>query len=214
MQDAWNGHNLNNQSLRGLVNRFTFDAVFGRGAAAIGLAVDAVFASVLALVLLLSPRRKEFVAIDTPILLIAMLALSPMTSRYHFVFVLPAVVMVVAAIIMDARVRLRCSIVLAASFMLLTGTSNDLSGQWLAEQAYRYGFMLFGAILLLAAFAAMLRALARGPATPARIPIASEPIARDPALRRFRLQLSRSWIDSRRVNDARAEPVYTGDRTG
>ena len=178
---SWNGHNLNNQSLRGLVNRFTSDAVFGRGAAAIGLAVDAVFASVLALVLLLSPRRKEFVAIDTPILLIAMLALSPMTSRYHFVFVLPAVVMVVAAIIMDARVRVRCGIVLAASFMLLTGTSNDLTGQWLAEQAYRYGFMLFGAILLLAAFAAMLRALARGPATLARIPIASDPIARDPA---------------------------------
>jgi len=44
-----------------------------------------------AALLLISPRDKNYAAIDGVVLLIAMLALSPMTSRYHFVLVLPAV---------------------------------------------------------------------------------------------------------------------------
>jgi hypothetical protein len=152
----WNGDNLNNQSLRGLVNRFATAPVFGLSPKVILLLVDAAFAAAAGTLLLLSPRERKYVAIDGAVLLIAQLALSPMTSRYHFIFILPGVVLVVAAIICDRRMRLFGSVVLAASFILLTGTSNDLVGGQVSEFAYRYGFWIEGAVLLLAAFAAML----------------------------------------------------------
>jgi hypothetical protein len=155
--DNWTGQNLNNQSLRGLVNRFAPAPIFGLSPPTILLAVYAAFGLVLAAMLLISPRDKKYTAIDGAILLIAMLALSPMTSRYHFIFVLPAYVLVVAAVIGDARIRVFGIIVLAASFALLTGTSNDIAGKWVSEIAYHYGFMIEGAILLFVAFAAMLR---------------------------------------------------------
>ncbi len=153
--DAWNGQNLNNQSLRGLVNRFAAAPVFGVSPKMILIAVDGVFVAVVAALLLISPRDKEYAAVDGAMLLCAMLALSPMTSRYHFVLVLPAVVLVVAAVINDRRMRLYGSAVLAASFMLLTGTSNDLTAWFFGDFPYVYGFMTEGAIVLLAALAMM-----------------------------------------------------------
>src|SRR5690349_8792188 len=71
--DIWNGANLYNQSLRGLINRFATSPLFGLSPTTILIAVDGVFAAVVALLLLTSPRRREYVAIDTAVLLIAML---------------------------------------------------------------------------------------------------------------------------------------------
>jgi hypothetical protein len=152
----WYGLPLNNQSLRGLVNRFVTGADGGLSPKLILLAVDAAFAAVAGALLVFSPRQRKFAAIDGAVLLIAQLALSPMTSRYHFIFILPGVVLIAAAIIRDPRLRVFGSVVLAASFMLITGTSNDLAGGWLTELSYRYGFLIEGAILQFAAFAAML----------------------------------------------------------
>jgi alpha-1,2-mannosyltransferase len=154
--DIWNGVNLYNQSLRGLINRFATGPLFGLSPTAILLAIDGMFAAVVALLLLTSPRRREYVAIDTAVLLIAMLALSPMTSRYHFIFVLPAVILATAATIADPRMRKLGTYVLAVSFLLRAGTSNDLAGQRITDFAYTYGFMPLGAITLYIAFAAML----------------------------------------------------------
>jgi len=153
--DTWTGHNLNNQSLRGLVNRLATGPIFGLSPTMILAAIDGLFGLVVAALLLISPRQKEYAAIDGAVLLIAMLALSPMTSRYHFVLVLPAVVLVVAAVINDPRMRVFGSVVLAASFMLLTGTSNDLTAPLFGEIPYVYGFMIEGAIVLLAALGMM-----------------------------------------------------------
>ena len=153
--DTWTGHNLNNQSLRGLVNRLATGPIFGLSPTMILAAIDGLFGLVVAALLLISPRQKEYAAIDGAVLLIAMLALSPMTSRYHFVLVLPAVVLVVAAVINDPRMRVFGSVVLAASFMLLTGTSNDLTAPLFGEFPYVYGFMIEGAIVLLAALGMM-----------------------------------------------------------
>jgi Glycosyltransferase family 87 len=153
--DTWNGQNLNNQSLRGLVNRLAAGPIFGLSPTMILIAVDGVFGLVVAALLLISPRDKEYAAIDGAVLLVANLALSPMTSRYHFVLVLPAVVLVVAAVINDRRMRVFGSVVLAASFMLLTGTSNDLTAWLFGDFPYVYGFMTEGAIVLLAALAMM-----------------------------------------------------------
>ena len=153
--DTWTGHSLNNQSLRGLVNRLATGPIFGLSPTMILAAIDGLFGLVVAALLLISPRQKEYAAIDGAVLLIAMLALSPMTSRYHFVLVLPAVVLVVAAVINDPWMRVFGSVVLAASFMLLTGTSNDLTAPLFGEFPYVYGFMIEGAIVLLAALGMM-----------------------------------------------------------
>ena len=154
--DIWNGANLYNQSLRGVINRFATAPLFGLTPTMILIIVDSVFAAIVGVLLLMSLRRREYVAIDTAVLLIAMLALSPMTSRYHFIFVLPAVILATAATIADPRMRTLGTYVLAASFLLRAGTSNDLAGQRLTDFAYTYGFMPLGAIALYIIFGAML----------------------------------------------------------
>jgi len=154
--DIWNGSNLYNQSLRGLINRFATDPVSGVSPTTILIAVDGVFAALVAAFLIKSPRRREYVAIDTAVLLIATLALSPMTSRYHYIFVLPAVILATAATMADPRLRRLGTYVLVASFLLRAGTSNDLAGQRITDFAYSYGFMPIGAIALYIIFAAIL----------------------------------------------------------
>src|SRR6516162_8460254 len=91
--DIWNGANLYNQSRRDVINRFATRPVFGLTPTMILIVVDGIFAVIVGVLLLMSPRRREYVAIDTAVLLIAMLALSPMSSRYHYIFVLPAVIL-------------------------------------------------------------------------------------------------------------------------
>ncbi|MGE5366965.1 MAG: glycosyltransferase 87 family protein [Betaproteobacteria bacterium] len=154
--DIWNGANLYNQSLRGLINRFATGPVFGLTPTMILIVVDGIFAAIVGVLLLMSPRRREYVAIDTAVLLIAMLALSPMTSRYHYIFVLPAVILATAATIADPRLRTLGTYVLAASFLLRAGTSNDLVGGRITDFAYSYGFMPLGAIALYIIFGAIL----------------------------------------------------------
>ena len=154
--DIWNGPNMYNQSLRGLTNRVaTGGTVFGLNPTMLLILVDGTFAAVVAVLLVTSPRRKEYVAVDTAVLLIAMLALSPMTSRYHYIFVLPAVILATAATMADSRMRRLGTYVLVASFLLRAGTSNDLVGQRITDFAYTYGFMPLGAIALYIIFAAM-----------------------------------------------------------
>jgi Glycosyltransferase family 87 len=154
--DIWNGANLYNQSLRGLINRFATAPVFGLTPTMILVAIDALFVAIMGVLLLISPRRREYVAIDSAVLLIAMLALSPMTSRYHYVFVLPGVILATAATMTDPRIRTLGTYVLVASFLLREGTSNDIAGQRITDFAYTYGFMPLGAIALYIIFAAML----------------------------------------------------------
>ena len=154
--DIWNGANLYNQSLRGVINRFATRPVFGLTPTMILIVVDGIFAVIVGVLLLMSPRRREYVAIDTAVLLIAMLALSPMSSRYHYIFVLPAVILATAATMTDPRIRTLGTYVLVASFLLRAGTSNDVAGQRLTDFAYTYGFMPLGAIALYIIFAAIL----------------------------------------------------------
>ena len=78
-----------------------------------------------------------------------------MTSLSHYIIVLPVVILVGAAVINDRRMRAFGGVVLATSFILMTGTSNDLTQRWTGEFAYQYGFITEGAIVLLAALAAM-----------------------------------------------------------
>jgi hypothetical protein len=103
-----------------------------------------------------SPRRNDHVAVHGAILLIATLALSPITSRYHFVLLILPYYLLVAAAIHDRGLRRVLVPLLVVSFVLLTGTSNDLTGKALAQIAFRYGFLIAGSMVLLGGLAVLL----------------------------------------------------------
>src|SRR5262249_12194737 len=84
----WDGANILNHSLRGAIS-LNVDEAHHRGLFEAALAsVDGCFMVVVGTLLAISPRRPQSIAIDGSLLLIAMLMLSPMTSRSHYVALL------------------------------------------------------------------------------------------------------------------------------
>lgn len=155
----WQGwmSSLDNLSLRGVLNRLAPGPVAGLHPRIIlGLAFVAT-GSVIAWLILRSPRRAALVGVDGAVLMIGMLALSPISSRYHFILLMLPYAMVIAAALCERSLRTLALWTLAASFILVTGTSNDLTGQTLAEFAHGFGFMLIGTLILLIPLAAIVR---------------------------------------------------------
>jgi alpha-1,2-mannosyltransferase len=147
--DMWMGQNLNNQSFRGVVQRLAAGTDWSAGGRWVLLALNLTLIAACTAMMFKSPRRNDHVAIDGAILLIATLALSPITSRYHFVLLILPYYLLVAAAIYDRSLRRVLVPLLVVSFVLLTGTSNDLTGKTLAQIAFRYGFLIAGSMVLL-----------------------------------------------------------------
>lgn len=147
--DMWMGQNLNNQSFRGVVQRLAAGTDWSAGGRWVLLALNLTLIAACTAMMFKSPRRNDHVAIDGAILLIATLALSPITSRYHFVLLILPYTLLVAAAIYDRGLRRVLVPLLVVSFVLLTGTSNDLTGKALAQIAFRYGFLIGGSMVLL-----------------------------------------------------------------
>jgi len=81
----WDGANILNHSLRGAVS-LNVDEAHHRSLFEAALAfADGCFVVLVGTLLAVSPRRPQAIAIDGSLLLIAMLMLSPMTSRSHYV---------------------------------------------------------------------------------------------------------------------------------
>ena len=112
--------------------------------------------------LVLSPRRRETIAIDGSLLLISMLMLSPMTSRSHYVALLLPYMTLVTLGFRDDRTLNLGRAVLAASFLLVTLTSNDIVGQDVTEWAYGHSHLVLGTLVLLIYFAVLVIRLYRG----------------------------------------------------
>jgi hypothetical protein len=161
---GWMGQTLDNLSLRGVINRLVREPLFELTPRTVLFAAYAVLAAVMAILLLLSPRQDELIAADGAVLLIGMLAFSPITSRYHFIALMLPYAVVIAATICDHRMRTLGIGILVASFVLVTGTSNDVTGQALAEYAHAHGFLLWGTLILLIPLGAVI--LSRRPALP------------------------------------------------
>lgn len=151
----WSGRNFLNHSLRGFLARLMEEYANPALFKAILYLTWLGFAAMLGLLLLKSPRRDEFVAVDGALLLIATLMLSPMTSRSHYVVVLLPYYLLVAAVMRDASMRWLGLAMLAGSFVLLTGTSNDVVGRRVTEWAYQTGHLVLGALLLMVGVAAI-----------------------------------------------------------
>jgi hypothetical protein len=151
----WDGANILNHSLRGAV-ALNVDETAQRALYNTALAAaDGCFIAVIAALLAASPRRPESIAIDGSLLLIAMLMLSPMTSRSHYVALLLPYMALVALNLRDEHSAMLGRVVLAASFVLVTLAGNDAVGQTFTVWAYRHSAMVLGALVLLIYFAAL-----------------------------------------------------------
>jgi hypothetical protein len=151
----WDGANILNHSLHGAValnidearQHAIFDATLA--------SVDGCFIAVVGVLLALSPRRPESIAIDGSLLLIAMLMLSPMTSRSHYVALVLPYVTLVALNMRDEHTANLGRTVLGVSFALVTLAGNDAVGQDFTVWAYRHSAMVLGALVLLIYFVAL-----------------------------------------------------------
>ena len=128
-----------NHSLRGAV-ALNVNEVHHRGLFEAALAsADGCFMVVVGTLLAVSPRRPQSIAIDGSLLLIAMLMLSPMTSRSHYVELHRSTGP------RGATHQLR----------LVTLAGNDAVGQAFTVWAYRQCAMVLGTLVLLIYFAAL-----------------------------------------------------------
>ena len=151
----WDGANILNHSLRGAIS-LNIDEAHSRSVFNTALAAaDGSLITVVGTLIALSPRRPQAVAIDGSLLLIAMLMLSPMTSRSHYVALLLPYMTLVALNLRDARTAALGRVVLTVSFALVTLAGNDAVGEAFTVWAYRHSAMVVGAIVLLIYFAAL-----------------------------------------------------------
>lgn len=146
---TWMGANILNHSLRGMVARLVVDTSAAGHIAAILNTLYAAYIAVVGLLLLRSRRRDDFAAIDGSILVISMLMLSPMTSRYHYILLILPYMTVVGLAVRDSSLRIAAIVTVVASFVLGTATSNDLAGQVMTEWSYAHNFLVHSALVLL-----------------------------------------------------------------
>jgi hypothetical protein len=151
----WAGPNIMNHSIHGLVSLNIDEATHRALNHAVLYAVDAVFVIVVGTLITLTPRRPESIAIDGSLLLISMLMLSPMTSRSHYVALILPYTALIALGFRDNRTRNLGRAVLAASFILVTLSGNDVVGEGFTNWAYRHSAMALGTLVLLIYFAAL-----------------------------------------------------------
>jgi hypothetical protein len=151
----WAGPNIMNHSIHGLVSLNIDETTHRALNHAVLYAVDAVFVIVVGTLITFTPRRPESIAIDGSLLLISMLMLSPMTSRSHYVALILPYTALIALGFRDNRTRNLGRAVLAASFILVTLSGNDLVGEGFTDWAYRHSAMALGTLVLLIYFAAL-----------------------------------------------------------
>lgn len=146
---SWIGANILNHSFTGMVARLVVDTPAAAHGKAILYTLCAAYIAVVGLLLLRSRRRDDFAAIDGSILVISMLLLSPMTSRYHYILLILPYMTVVGLAVRDSSLRIAAIVTVVASFILGTATSNDLAGRVLTEWSYAHNFLIHSALVLL-----------------------------------------------------------------
>jgi hypothetical protein len=151
----WAGPNIMNHSLHGLVSLNIDETTQHALNHAVLYAIDAAFVIVVGALIMLTPRRPESIAIDGSLLLISMLMLSPMTSRSHYVALILPYTALITLGFRDGRTLTLGRAVLAASFILVTLSGNDVVGESVTEWAYRHSSIVLGTLVLLIYFAAL-----------------------------------------------------------
>jgi hypothetical protein len=149
----WHGANPLNHSLRGAVARIIDDKTHVVLHQTVLYALDGLLVAIIGILLVLLPRRRESIAIDGSLLLIAMLMLSPMTSRSHYIALMLPYAVLIALCFRDEVTKNLGRIVFWTSFVLVTAASNDIVGSAVTNWSYGHSLMVFGALILLIYFA-------------------------------------------------------------
>jgi hypothetical protein len=146
---TWMGANILNHSFRGTVARMVIGTAAEVHGQLILYSLCAVFVAFIGLLLLRTSKRDDFVAVDGSILVIAMMMLSPMTSRYHYILLVLPYMTVIGLAIRDRSLRVPAIVTMAIAFIMGTATSNDLAGHFLTEWSYQHNFLVISALVLL-----------------------------------------------------------------
>jgi len=143
------GTNILNHSIHGAVARLVDGTFLQADFPLVLRAVQLLFVAVVGLLLLRSARRPDTIPAEGALVLIAMLMLSPMTSRSHYVSLLLPYTLLSAYWLRDRRTKGVGLALLALSFLLATATSNDLVGSRVTTWAYRNNLIELGALILI-----------------------------------------------------------------
>jgi hypothetical protein len=145
----WAGANGLNHSLRGAVSLQIDEVAHPALHKAVLYGLDLVFIAFATLLIMLRKPARNMIAIDGSILIIGILMLSPMTSRSHYVLLILPYVTLTMVMLRDQVTRGLGIAVLAASFVLLTLTSNDVVGKKISDYAYSHSHLVIGALTLM-----------------------------------------------------------------
>jgi hypothetical protein len=158
MQDSplvfWGAMNTNNNSLRGLVGMFMSD-----GAPSFKTTLYLVYAAyvtVIAFLISRSGASKSALAIDSSLLLMSMLMLSPVSSESHYVaMTLPIFAVTAVWLKGDDELRQFAGYFLIVSFLLINAAARDIVGMDVTTWAKNHRLLVIDVLLFLVAFASL-----------------------------------------------------------
>ena len=113
------------------------------------------FIGLIGILILYSMRSKALIPVEVCLLIIAMLMLSPMTSRTHFVNLILPYFLLSAALIKDRQTKWLGATVLFLSFAGCTGIPRDLVPKGFTEFARDHNDIMLGTLVLIVYLAAV-----------------------------------------------------------
>ena len=161
----WEGENVLNQSLRSFVYRIAVVSNLQAEHKKILFLVYGVFLSCVGFLLRTSSKVKDSFVLDGSVLLIAMLLLSPMSSKSHFVVLMLPYMVIVGYLMKQGSFRNVVGVLLAVSFALNSLTSQDIIGKKASLAMAYMGCITIGTTLLLIMLGIIIFAEVRGSMT-------------------------------------------------
>lgn len=152
----WDGASIYNLSLRGALARMIYDTSYQVHFDTILRTSQIVFIALIGCLVLLSMRSKDLIPVEGCLLIIAMLVLSPMTSRSHFVNLILPYFLLSAAWLKDSETKWLGGTVLILSFAGCTGIPRDLVPKGFTEFARDHNDILLGTLILIVYLAAII----------------------------------------------------------
>lgn len=110
--------------------------------------VSGLYIAVIGILMLKSVRNDRLVPVDGALLLISALLLSPVSSQSHFVGLVLPYAIIAAALVKDRSSRASGVLVLLASYVLATATSNDVAGRDFTGWSLWHSLPVYGTLVL------------------------------------------------------------------
>lgn len=145
----WLGNTPMNQSFHGALARIVKEGDQSQQFALALRIVSGLYILVVSALMLKSLRHNRLIAVDGALLVISALLLSPVSSQSHFVGLMLPYSILVAALIRGHSTSASNAVVLLASFVLATATSNDLVGRAFTGWALWNNLPVLGTLVLI-----------------------------------------------------------------